>query len=160
MTADARKAFARSPVFIIVALICIFWSIPTFGVLLSSFRSEQDINETGWWSVFSLQRENPVYAELTRDLEDRQRAVENAQGQLTARQEALVAAQADLTAAQAAGDAATVSTAEAAFAEAQDSVESTQTRLTRLQGRMEEVEASLTSSEVPPNHPFRLEGVA
>ncbi len=149
MTFDARKALVRSPLFIIVALICIFWSIPTFGVLLSSFRSEQDINETGWWSVFSLQRENPVYAELTRDLEDRQRAVDSAQSQLGARQEVLVAAQADLQAAQAAGDAAAVSTAEAALAEAQESVDSTQTRLIRLQGRLEEVEATLASSEVP-----------
>lgn len=149
MTVDARKAFARSPIFIIVALVCIFWSIPTFGVLLSSFRSEQEINQTGWWSVFSLERENPAYTELSRDLADRERAVANAQNQLAARQEALSAAQADLEAARASGEAARISTAEAAVVEAQDAVDSTQTRLERLQGRMEEVEASLASSEVP-----------
>ena len=47
MTLDARKVLTRGPLLVIVSLICIFWSIPTFGVLLSSFRSEQDINETG-----------------------------------------------------------------------------------------------------------------
>lgn len=154
MTVDARKAFARSPIFIVVALVCIFWSIPTFGVLLSSFRSEQDINQTGWWTVFSLERENPAYTELSRDLADRERAVSSAQNQLAARQETLSAAQADLEAARASGEAARISTAEAAVAEAQESVDGTQTRLERLQGRMEEVEASLASSEVPPTIRF------
>ena len=154
MTLDARKVLTRGPLLVIVSLICIFWSIPTFGVLLSSFRSEQDINETGWWTVFSLERENPAYAELTRDLEDRERAVDNAQSQLTARQEALSAAQAELEAARASGNTAQLSTAQTALAEAQDAVDGTQTRLERLQGRLEEVEASLASSEIPPKIRF------
>jgi alpha-glucoside transport system permease protein len=36
-------------------LIAIFWTIPTFGLLVSSFRPEQDINATGWWTIL----ENP-----------------------------------------------------------------------------------------------------
>ena len=154
MTLDARKVLTRGPLLVIVSLICIFWSIPTFGVLLSSFRSEQDINETGWWTVFSLERENPAYAELTRDLEDRERAVSNAQNQLDAQQETLAAAQTDLEAARASGDAAQLSTAQTALAEAQEAVDGTQTRLERLQGRFEEVEARLASSEVPPKIRF------
>src|SRR5687767_5052399 len=34
-----------------LALICIMWTIPTFGVLVSSFRTRQDILSTGWWSI-------------------------------------------------------------------------------------------------------------
>ena len=36
-------------------LIAIFWTIPTFGLLVSSFRPEKDINATGWWTIL----ENP-----------------------------------------------------------------------------------------------------
>lgn len=34
--------------FIIVAI----WTIPTIGLLISSFRDRQDIQTTGWWTVF------------------------------------------------------------------------------------------------------------
>jgi alpha-glucoside transport system permease protein len=36
-------------------IIAIFWTIPTFGLLVSSFRPEKDINATGWWTIL----ENP-----------------------------------------------------------------------------------------------------
>jgi len=35
-----------------LALVVIFWSIPTFGLLVSSFRNRFDIQTTGWWNVF------------------------------------------------------------------------------------------------------------
>ena len=33
----------------IVVLIALIWSIPTFGLFVSSFRLPADINTTGWW---------------------------------------------------------------------------------------------------------------
>jgi alpha-glucoside transport system permease protein len=33
-------------------LLVIIWSIPTLGLLISSFRTRDDIQETGWWTVF------------------------------------------------------------------------------------------------------------
>jgi alpha-glucoside transport system permease protein len=33
--------------------VCLFWTIPTFGLLVSSFRTRDDVNSTGWWTVFS-----------------------------------------------------------------------------------------------------------
>ncbi|MEU1971052.1 carbohydrate ABC transporter permease [Microbacterium sp. NPDC019599] len=33
-------------------IIAIFWTIPTFGVFISSFRPAELIQTTGWWTVF------------------------------------------------------------------------------------------------------------
>lgn len=35
-----------------LAFICLLWTIPTIGLLVSSFRDRIDINTTGWWTVF------------------------------------------------------------------------------------------------------------
>jgi alpha-glucoside transport system permease protein len=38
-----------------LALVCLFWTIPTVGLLLSSFRDRLDINSTGWWTILPHQ---------------------------------------------------------------------------------------------------------
>ncbi len=35
-----------------LALIVILWTIPTFGLLISSIRDRTDIQTTGWWTIF------------------------------------------------------------------------------------------------------------
>ena len=35
-----------------LAAICLFWTIPTLGLFISSFRDRLDIASTGWWTVF------------------------------------------------------------------------------------------------------------
>jgi alpha-glucoside transport system permease protein len=35
-----------------LALLVIVWSIPTLGLLVSSFRTRSDLQSTGWWYVF------------------------------------------------------------------------------------------------------------
>jgi alpha-glucoside transport system permease protein len=35
-----------------LALVVIVWSIPTLGLLVSSFRNRSDIANSGWWNVF------------------------------------------------------------------------------------------------------------
>jgi len=37
-------------------LIAVFWTIPTLGLLVTSFRPERDITRTGWWTIFSNPR--------------------------------------------------------------------------------------------------------
>ena len=34
-------------------VIAVVWTIPTFGLLVSSFRPEKDIKANGWWNVFT-----------------------------------------------------------------------------------------------------------
>ena len=36
---------------VVLAVICIMWTVPTLGLLVSSFRTREDIGNTGWWTV-------------------------------------------------------------------------------------------------------------
>ena len=38
-----------------LALICLIWTIPTFGLLVSSFRTRFDIQTSGWWQILPHQ---------------------------------------------------------------------------------------------------------
>lgn len=33
-------------------LLVLFWTIPTFGLFVSSFRTREAIQASGWWNVF------------------------------------------------------------------------------------------------------------
>jgi alpha-glucoside transport system permease protein len=56
--ATSRSTAARqrltSPWASLAALvIAVLWTIPTFGLFLSSFRPERDVARTGWWTFFA-----------------------------------------------------------------------------------------------------------
>ncbi|WP_327729449.1 carbohydrate ABC transporter permease [Streptomyces sp. NBC_00487] len=38
---------------VFLLLVALFWLVPTFGLLVSSFRDPTDISASGWWKVFS-----------------------------------------------------------------------------------------------------------
>jgi len=51
ITKAARRLF-RSLIHIVLISICLMWTIPSFGLLANSFRSQRDIVATGWWTTF------------------------------------------------------------------------------------------------------------
>jgi alpha-glucoside transport system permease protein len=49
-------------------LLVIVWSIPTLGLLVSSFRTRFDIQTSGWWNVFPHREWETVATYTTKDL--------------------------------------------------------------------------------------------
>jgi alpha-glucoside transport system permease protein len=48
------KDIFSSPIAALFAwVLAILWTIPTFGLLVTSIRPEQDINTSGWWTFFT-----------------------------------------------------------------------------------------------------------
>ena len=43
----------RIPLHAVIVGLCILWVLPTFGLLVTSVRPFQDINESGWWTILS-----------------------------------------------------------------------------------------------------------
>jgi alpha-glucoside transport system permease protein len=48
----ARKALSNPWASTLAVVIAILWTIPTVGLLITSFRPELDIRQSGWWTVF------------------------------------------------------------------------------------------------------------
>jgi alpha-glucoside transport system permease protein len=48
-----QRFLSAAPLRIVVILICFLWTLPTAGLLISSFRAPAAIRTTGWWTVFA-----------------------------------------------------------------------------------------------------------
>jgi alpha-glucoside transport system permease protein len=51
MAAKEEKENKSVAATIVLLLLCLIWSLPTIGLLVTSFRSRDDVNRTGWWTV-------------------------------------------------------------------------------------------------------------
>ena len=49
-----RRFLPRIPLHVALIGLAIIWSIPTIALLISSFRTPQDIAASGWWNAFRL----------------------------------------------------------------------------------------------------------
>ncbi|MCA0306032.1 MAG: carbohydrate ABC transporter permease [Actinobacteria bacterium] len=49
---DSKTRLSSPAASIIAVLIAIFWTVPTAGLLITSFRPAADVRRTGWWTVF------------------------------------------------------------------------------------------------------------
>ena len=50
---DSKTRLASPAASLIAVALAIFWTIPTAGLLVTSFRPEIDVRRTGWWTVFA-----------------------------------------------------------------------------------------------------------
>jgi alpha-glucoside transport system permease protein len=50
MAGRVRQRLSTRTATVVTILIAVLWTIPTIGLLLSSFRPRQAINSTGWWT--------------------------------------------------------------------------------------------------------------
>ena len=48
-----KHGWKNLPVHIILIGLCVIWLVPTIGLLITSFRPVQDVNSTGWWTIFA-----------------------------------------------------------------------------------------------------------
>jgi alpha-glucoside transport system permease protein len=48
-----RRLFTSPIATAVVLVISVLWTIPTFGLLINSFRSKDDAATTGWWNFFA-----------------------------------------------------------------------------------------------------------
>jgi len=49
---EAHKKLTSKGATIVAIVIAVIWTIPTFGLLVTSFRPGADSSVTGWWTVF------------------------------------------------------------------------------------------------------------
>ena len=51
--AKAHKALTNRWASTAAVVIAILWTIPTAGLLISSFRPQRDVQTSGWWTFFT-----------------------------------------------------------------------------------------------------------
>jgi alpha-glucoside transport system permease protein len=47
-----KKRLTSRTATVVALIIAVLWTIPTFGLFISSFRPAELIRETGWWTIF------------------------------------------------------------------------------------------------------------
>ncbi len=55
--------FSKIAVYVVMIIITALWVLPTIGLLVSSFRPEDDVKRSGWWTVLT----SPGTARFTTD---------------------------------------------------------------------------------------------
>jgi alpha-glucoside transport system permease protein len=63
MNGENGSTLGKLPLYVVVIVLCVLWVLPTVGLLVASFRPQQDVVETGWWMVFAPRKAvgQPVY---------------------------------------------------------------------------------------------------
>ena len=53
MSGRVRQKLSSRTASAVAIVIAMLWTVPTFGLLISSFRPEKEIKANGWWNVFT-----------------------------------------------------------------------------------------------------------
>jgi len=52
-TQRVKKRLTSRGATIVSLIIAVLWTLPTFGLFISSFRPEEEIKANGWWTIFA-----------------------------------------------------------------------------------------------------------
>jgi alpha-glucoside transport system permease protein len=52
-SANAKQKLSSPAASLFAVLIAFLWTLPTAGLLISSFRPEDDVKSNGWWNIFT-----------------------------------------------------------------------------------------------------------
>ena len=58
-----NQILGKIPIHLIIIFTILIWVVPTLGLLITSIRPVQDVNSTGWWTVFSVQNAGGPYTQ-------------------------------------------------------------------------------------------------
>jgi alpha-glucoside transport system permease protein len=58
-----RRTLGKIPLHVVIIGLCLIWLIPTLGLLVTSFRPFQDVNDSGWWTALSPPKGAESYEE-------------------------------------------------------------------------------------------------
>ena len=53
LSARVIRFLGRAPIHIVLAVIGIFWLVPTTGLFITSLLAPEDFQTQGWWQIFS-----------------------------------------------------------------------------------------------------------
>jgi alpha-glucoside transport system permease protein len=55
MSRDKFASIVNSiPLHLVIIVVCLIWILPTLGILVTSFRPQEAVNDSGWWTVVDL----------------------------------------------------------------------------------------------------------
>jgi len=63
ITDRVKKILSGIPTHVVLVGLCLVWLIPTIGLLVTSLRPFQDINQSGWWTVLAPPRGAKDYSQ-------------------------------------------------------------------------------------------------
>ena len=61
---SSRRRRTEWPVRIAVAVLCLLWAIPTAGTVITSFRTSDAANSSGWWRALTAPLDTSQYTLL------------------------------------------------------------------------------------------------
>lgn len=78
-----RKKTASSViVHTLLIVLCIIWSLPTLGVLVTSFRPSEEVTRTGWWKIFTEEGGGTTLDNYKQVLAGKDYSFTNAEGEI------------------------------------------------------------------------------
>ncbi len=52
---ESKSRWSRAPMYVVISLITLLWTIPSLGLLVNSFRESRSVRGAGWWSLFGTE---------------------------------------------------------------------------------------------------------